>query len=96
MTGHRVKLSGVRRIKISSEHIKLDALLKFASVAYTGGEAKMMIQHGDVYVGEERCTVRGRKIRPGEVVKCGSGRDAQWLVVARGGDEERGEMREES
>ena len=81
MTGHKVKLSGVRRIRITGEHIKLDALLKYASVAYTGGEAKMMILNGDVYVGDERCTVRGRKIKPGEVVKYGQGRDAQWLVV---------------
>ena len=83
MTGHRVKLSGVRRIKIRGDFIKLDALLKFASVAYTGGEAKIMIQNGDVFVGGEPCTARGRKIRPGEVVKCGSGSDAQWLLVIK-------------
>lgn len=55
-------------IKISTEFIKLDALLKFASLVGSGGEAKMLIQDGQVLVNGEVCTMRGKKIRPGDRV----------------------------
>ena len=67
----RVKLHGVRHVPISDEFIKLDALLKYASIASSGGEAKMLIQSGEVFVGGTPCTQRGKKIRPGEVVRYG-------------------------
>jgi ribosome-associated protein len=67
----KVKLRGIRRIPISGEYIKLDALLKLASVASTGGEAKYLIQSGEVRVGSDPCAKRGKKIRPGDVVSCG-------------------------
>ncbi len=56
-------------IKITTEFIKLDALLKFASFVGSGGEAKMLIQDGQVLVNGEVCTMRGKKIRPGDTVK---------------------------
>ena len=56
-------------IKITTEFIKLDALLKFASLAGSGGEAKMLIQDEQVLVNGEVCTMRGKKIRPGDTVK---------------------------
>lgn len=56
-------------IKITTEFIKLDALLKFASMIGSGGEAKMLIQDGQVLVNGEVCTMRGKKIRPGDTVK---------------------------
>ncbi len=56
-------------IKITTEFIKLDALLKFASMVGSGGEAKMLIQDGQVLVNGEVCTMRGKKIRPGDTVK---------------------------
>ena len=65
----KVKVDGVRIIRITGEYIKLDALLKFASVASTGGEAKYLIQSGEVHVDKEVCTSRGKKIRPGTVVR---------------------------
>ena len=55
-------------IKITTEFIKLDALLKFASLVSSGGEAKILIQEGRVLVNGEVCTMRGRKIRPGDTV----------------------------
>ena len=55
-------------IKITTEFIKLEGLLKFAGVVETGGEAKLAIQQGDVSVNGEVCTMRGKKIRPGDVV----------------------------
>ena len=56
------------KIKISTEFIKLEALLKFAGVVETGGEAKLAIQEGDVKVNGEVCTMRGKKLRPGDSV----------------------------
>ncbi|MBQ2818826.1 MAG: RNA-binding S4 domain-containing protein [Clostridia bacterium] len=55
-------------ISITTEFIKLDSLLKLAGLVYTGGEAKILIQQGDVYLNGEVCTERGRKIRPGDKV----------------------------
>ena len=55
-------------IKIKTEFIKLDSLLKFAGLADTGGEAKLLIQDGRVLVNGEICTMRGRKIRTGDRV----------------------------
>lgn len=55
-------------IAIKTEFIKLDALLKFAGVCETGGIAKEVIQNGDVCVNGEVCTMRGKKIRPGDTV----------------------------
>ncbi|MBR2284511.1 MAG: S4 domain-containing protein YaaA [Ruminococcus sp.] len=56
-------------IKITTEFIKLDALLKFASLVSSGGEAKALIQEGLVRVNGEICTMRGKKIRPGDMVE---------------------------
>lgn len=61
------------RIKITTEFIKLDALLKFANVTATGGEAKAVIQDGGVSVNGQVCTMRGRKIRPGDRVELDGG-----------------------
>ncbi|MDD6278407.1 MAG: RNA-binding S4 domain-containing protein [Oscillospiraceae bacterium] len=58
-------------IKITTEFIKLDALLKFSGLADTGGEAKLMIQNGEVKVNGEICTMRGKKIRSGDTVSAG-------------------------
>ena len=55
-------------IKINTEFIKLDALLKFASLVGSGGEAKALIQDGCVLVNGEVCTMRGKKIRSGDTV----------------------------
>ena len=56
-------------IKINTEFIKLDALLKFAGAVGTGGEAKLAIQEGEVKVNGETCTMRGKKLRPGDRVE---------------------------
>ncbi len=58
-------------IKITTEFIKLDALLKFASMVNSGGEAKMLIQDGQILVNGEVCTMRGKKIRSGDKVTYG-------------------------
>ena len=55
-------------IHIDTEYIQLDALLKYAGLCYTGGEAKVAIQMSFVRVNGNICTQRGKKIRPGDVV----------------------------
>lgn len=57
------------KIQITTEFIKLDSLLKFANAVATGGEAKQIVQDGLVKVNGETCTMRGKKIRPGNVVE---------------------------
>ena len=52
--------------KIETEYIKLQDLLKFAGLVETGGEAKLAIQNGEVSVNGETCTMRGKKLRPGD------------------------------
>ena len=59
----------MQKILIHTEFIKLDALLKFAGLCETGGEAKELVQGGAVKVNGEVCTMRGRKIRPGDTVE---------------------------
>lgn len=58
-------------IKINTEFIRLDALLKFAGLVETGGEAKLSIQNGEVTVNGEVCTMRGKKLRPGDRAELG-------------------------
>ena len=69
----------MEKIVIATEFIKLDALLKFAALVGTGGEAKYVISEGLVRVNGEVCTMRGKKIHPGDVVSF----DQFQLEVAR-------------
>lgn len=68
----------MKTVKITTEFIKLQDLLKFASLVSTGGEAKIVIAEEEVCVNGEICTQRGKKIRPGDVVKY----DGQELSVS--------------
>lgn len=58
-------------IQIDTEFIKLEGLLKFSGVAMTGGKAKLLIQEGAVSVNGAVCTMRGKKIHAGDVVRIG-------------------------
>ena len=53
-------------IEISTEFIRLDALLQLTGLVHTGGQAKMVIQNGEVSVNGETCTMRGKKLRSGD------------------------------
>lgn len=53
-------------IKIHTEFIKLQDLLKFAGAVETGGDAKLIIQESRVTVNGEVCSMRGKKLRPGD------------------------------
>ena len=58
----------MEKIVINTEFIKLDQLLKFASIASTGGEAKFLIQEGRVKVNDEIVMQRGKKVKNEDVV----------------------------
>ena len=60
----------MEQIAITTEYIKLDALLKYAAAVGTGGEAKQLIAEGLVGVNGETCTMRGKKLYPGDRVDC--------------------------
>ncbi len=51
---------------ITMEYIKLQDAMKYANVVFSGGEAKQIIQDGDVWVNGEVCTMRGKKLRHGD------------------------------
>ncbi len=51
---------------LKGEYIRLDDLLKNASVVNTGGHAKIVIQNGEVKVNGEECLMRGKKLREGD------------------------------
>ena len=58
----------MEKIKITTDFIKLESLLKFAALCASGGEAKNVINDGLVFVNGEVCTMRGKKIHPGDTV----------------------------
>ena len=64
----RVKQNERCEIKIDSDFIRLDSLLKLCNAVMTGGHAKIVIQEGEVRVNGEMCTARGKKIRVGDEV----------------------------
>ena len=68
----------MKTITIYTEFIKLQDLLKYANLVETGGMAKECVQGGEVTVNGEVCTMRGKKIRPGDVVSF----EGQELTVA--------------
>ncbi len=56
----------MKKIEITTEYIKLDSFLKLCCAAETGGNAKRMIEDGEVSVDGEVCLMRGKKLRGGE------------------------------
>lgn len=59
----------MNEIKIDTEFIKLEQLLKLASIVDSGGIAKMIIQDELIKVNGEVETRRGRKLYPGDKVE---------------------------
>ena len=53
-------------VAISTEYIKLESAMKLANIVPTGGSAKAEIQEGYVSVNGEVCTMRGKKLYPGD------------------------------
>ena len=53
-------------VTIATEFIKLESAMKLANILPTGGAAKQEIQEGFVQVNGEVCTMRGKKLYPGD------------------------------
>ena len=60
------KKDNAQPLSIHTEYIKLQDALKYANAAETGGMAKAVIQDGEVKVNGEVCTMRGKKLYPGD------------------------------
>ena len=70
----------MEKILIHTEYIKLDSLLKLAGLVETGGEAKLLIQNGQVQVNGESCSMRGKKLRAGDTVTL----DGRTVAIGQG------------
>nr|WP_208600504.1 RNA-binding S4 domain-containing protein [Streptobacillus ratti] len=64
-----MKRGKIMEIKINTEYIKLDQLLKYANLVENGSSAKEMILEGRVLVDNEVEVRRGRKIYRGMIVE---------------------------
>lgn len=82
MTNHPEELDSVLE-----DAITLNDVLKLSGLAATGGQAKLMIQSGQVLVNGETETRRKRKLREGDVVRVGENE----FVLELDGEEELGE-----
>ena len=54
------------QVSIQTEFIKLESAMKLANILPSGGTAKLEIQDGNVLVNGEVCTMRGKKLYPGD------------------------------
>lgn len=61
-------MKNMEKISITTDFIKLDSFLKLAAMVGTGGEAKYVITEGMVTVNGQICTMRGKKLYPGDTV----------------------------
>ena len=53
-------------LRPDEEFIRLDCIIKMSGNVATGGQAKIVIQNGEVKVNGEVCTMRGKKMRKGD------------------------------
>lgn len=61
----------LKEVKISTEYIELEQLLKFTGTVQRGSDAKMVISSGAVLVNGQAELRRGKKLRPGDIVEYG-------------------------
>ena len=73
------KKESAQPIQISTDFIKLEAALKFANIVPSGGMAKTVIQEEEVKVNGEVCTMRGKKLYPGDVFRF----DGQDFIITK-------------
>ena len=69
-------------VPITTEYIKLESFLKLCNAVESGGMAKNFILNEDVAVNGEICTMRGKKLRPGDRVAF----DGNFYKVTQGSD----------
>lgn len=65
----QIRTKNMEKITINEEYIRLDNLMKFSGLCHSGGKAKFLIQNGEVKLNGEICTMRGKKIRPGDTIQ---------------------------
>ncbi len=58
-----------KTLRIDNPFIKLDNLLKITGVTTTGGQAKVLVKSGAIKVNGEPCTMRGKKLKPGDIIE---------------------------
>ncbi len=56
------------KVRINTEYIELQQLLKLTDWISTGGEAKFAVKQLNIRINGEKENRRGRKIYPGDVV----------------------------
>lgn len=59
-------------VKVNTEIIKLDAFLKWCGAVVMGSEAKTVVQNGEVKLNGEVITMRGKKLKKGDIVEYNS------------------------
>ena len=59
----------MKGLKITTEYITLQQLLKIEDIISSGGEAKYFLAENEVYVNGELEIRRGRKLYPNDVIK---------------------------
>ena len=62
----RILQTEEKTLPIKTDFIKLDSALKLSNIASTGGHAKILIEEERIKVNSETCTVRGKKLYPGD------------------------------
>lgn len=72
----------ISAVEISTGFIKLDSFLKFCGAAETGGQAKELVQSGQIKVNGQVCAMRGKKLVNGDTVSAGG---SEYEVVSREG-----------
>ncbi len=70
----------MNRIKIETDFIKLDQLLKWADIVSSGGEAKYLISEGQILLNGEVCLQRGKKIKKGDQIEIELEKKIQFTV----------------
>jgi ribosome-associated protein len=86
-----MKEKQTHEVEIHTDFIKLDSFLKYAAVADTGAMGKEMVLDGIVSVNGEVCTMRGKKIRCGDVVEVDFEDCLLTLIPTPGPDLKKGE-----
>ncbi|NLC34098.1 MAG: S4 domain-containing protein YaaA [Erysipelothrix sp.] len=54
---------------ITTEYITLGQLLKFAGLAYSGGDIKAILANSEIFVNGEAENRRGKKLYAGDIIK---------------------------
>ncbi len=68
------------KIKVQGEFIKLQDALKYSGLCMTGGHAKIAVQNGEVKVNGEVCTMRGKKLKTGDIAEF-DGKEIEIILV---------------